>query len=707
MRYPFLFFLFLFSVSLYGQDRKFAVFQNLDTTYASLSTNWNYKKGDNPKWKEFDFDDKDWKTISRSNIAVLDSIEKIEQDDIYWFRKYMRSEVENDSLLLLLAQRGASEVYLNGKQILKVGEIGRDGTQSEAKGWDSHFGAFGLEEGKEYVLAIRYQYLKSNLILPEKTNPGLEVRLASISKALDLGVGFEWVRKDVNDGKFMIFFSLGITSFLVILFIGLWIYTKEKASLYLTFLSISLTLLSLQALDRYNFGFRDDYYPVQIFLQTLLIITVHLAAYEIMERRTDIWKKIILPLCLAPIIASFFFQDQYVYAFYVIITIISILRLTYLQWNLQKAASRTFLILTLIICLQPIVGLLESFTGQSFGLSQILPFTSFALPVGFALYVVGTLGVRTDRLKRNLLKVERLSHEREDILESQNEKLEKEVAQRTKDLQDSLENLKSTQTKLIQSEKMASLGELTAGIAHEIQNPLNFVNNFSEVSGELVDELNEELEKGDLEEVKFIASDLKSNLGKIKHHGGRAGDIVRNMLDHSRKSDGQREETDLNALADEYLRLSYHGMRAKDKSFKADFETDLDSRIPNIIVNASEMSRVFLNLINNAFYEVNKKAQVNPNSSYKPKVVVKSSLIEFDGQPTGAEFIVSDNANGIPDDIKSKIFQPFFTTKPTGSGTGLGLSLTYDIINAHMGDLEVQSEKGVGTQMMIYLPIQM
>ena len=269
-------------------------------------------------------------------------------------------------------------------------------------------------------------------------------------------------------------------------------------------------------------------------------------------------------------------------------------------------------------------------------------------------------------------------------------------------LQKSLEELKAAQQQLIQSEKMASLGELTAGIAHEIQNPLNFVNNFSEVSNELIDEMKEELEKGDIKEAEAIAADVKQNLEKINHHGQRAADIVKGMLQHSRSSTGQKEPTDINALCDEYLRLAYHGLRAKDKSFNAKFETDFDPSLPKINVVPQDIGRVILNLINNAFYTVSEKAKsLMPNAeSYEPTVVVSTKNLG-----DKVEVKVKDNGNGISEKIKDKIFQPFFTTKPTGQGTGLGLSLSYDIVKAHGGEIKVESANGAGTEFTVVLPV--
>ncbi len=306
-----------------------------------------------------------------------------------------------------------------------------------------------------------------------------------------------------------------------------------------------------------------------------------------------------------------------------------------------------------------------------------------------------------------------------------------ELENKTHALENAMANLKATQAQLIQSEKMASLGELTAGIAHEIQNPLNFVNNFSEVSKELIGEMNEELAVGNMQMAKEIAADIEQNLEKINHHGKRAADIVKGMLQHSRTSSGVKEPTDINALADEYLRLSYHGLRAKDKSlsdgqagFNADYKTDFDPNLPKINIIPQDIGRVLLNLINNAFYAVLQRQKtlavlhvrqktlavlhvrqktlsgLDSLEPYKPAVTVSTKNLG-----DRIEISVKDNGPGIPPEIKDKIFQPFFTTKPTGQGTGLGLSLAYDIVKAHGGELKVETKEGEGTEFIIQLPI--
>jgi len=283
------------------------------------------------------------------------------------------------------------------------------------------------------------------------------------------------------------------------------------------------------------------------------------------------------------------------------------------------------------------------------------------------------------------------------------------LLQRQKEkVESTLSELKSTQQQLIQSEKMASLGELTAGIAHEIQNPLNFVNNFSEVNTELIDELNEEAKKGNLEEVQAIAKNIKENEEKINHHGKRADAIVKGMLQHSRSSTGIKEPTDINKLADEYLRLSYHGLRAKDKDFNAIMKTDFDETIGAINIVPQDIGRVLLNLYNNAFYAIQQKQKEAVEglptfqrlaTLYEPTVWVSTEKVN-----DKVVLTVKDNGNGIPQKVLDKIFQPFFTTKPTGEGTGLGLSLSYDIIKAHGGKLLAETKEGEGAEFIIELP---
>ncbi len=306
----------------------------------------------------------------------------------------------------------------------------------------------------------------------------------------------------------------------------------------------------------------------------------------------------------------------------------------------------------------------------------------------YTLYILCFLGiaVMANRYIRNRI-----------VLKERMRSREKELLQ-AKEIEKAYNELKSTQAQLIQSEKMASLGELTAGIAHEIQNPLNFVNNFSEVNQELIAETKEELAKGNIEEVAKMISQIGDNEGKILHHGKRADAIVKSMLQHSRTSSNIKEPTDLNALADEYLRLAYHGMRSKDKSFNAAMQTDYDESIGLIPLIPQDIGRLLLNLYNNAFYAVNDKKKT-AEKGYEPTVSVTTKKIN-----SMVEIRIKDNGSGIPQKVRDKIFQPFFTTKPTGEGTGLGLSLSYDIAKAHGGEIKVSTKEGEFTEFVIRVP---
>ena len=299
----------------------------------------------------------------------------------------------------------------------------------------------------------------------------------------------------------------------------------------------------------------------------------------------------------------------------------------------------------------------------------------------------------------------RIVAEQKGVLEVMVEERTAELTRQKEELIQTVENLKATQTQLVQSEKMASLGELTAGIAHEIQNPLNFVNNFSEVNTELAAELKFILDKLAVpdkvkDELQAITDDIVQNHEKILYHGKRADTIVKSMLQHSRTNNGQKEEADINVLADEYLRLSYHGLRAKDKTFNAIFETDLDPAMGKIMVVPQDIGRVVLNLVNNAFYAVNEKKKT-AEPGYQPKVWLSTKRF---GKL--AIIKIRDNGNGMPDSVKEKIFQPFFTTKPTGKGTGLGLSLSYEIVTkGHGGSLVVETTEGKETCFTIKIPV--
>ena len=384
-----------------------------------------------------------------------------------------------------------------------------------------------------------------------------------------------------------------------------------------------------------------------------------------------------------------------------------------LSWSYQPARTLLFSIVPFVV-LSAVEETVHALLPGFYKANKEFFSSSYA----FSTFWVIAFSVIASRQKKRLAneQAERDAQEaRNRLIEATNAELERQVAARTaeltrqkEELLQTVADLKATQEQLVQKEKMASLGELTAGIAHEIQNPLNFVNNFAEVSVELLEELGEELQAGRADDAQDLMSDIRQNLEKINYHGHRADAIVKSMLQHSRSRSDERHPTDLNALADEYLRLSYHGLRAKDSQFNATMVTDFDPALKPVTVAGQEIGRVLLNLFNNAFYAVTERknqakvSDTTEQDAYKPTVTVSTHLAV-----NRVIIRVRDNGTGIPESVKAKIFQPFFTTKPTGEGTGLGLSLSYDIVTkGHGGTLTVESTEGEGTTFIVTLPGQ-
>ncbi|GHB81165.1 sensor histidine kinase [Persicitalea jodogahamensis] len=379
----------------------------------------------------------------------------------------------------------------------------------------------------------------------------------------------------------------------------------------------------------------------------------------------------------------------------------------YTRYEFKSVRSLMMSVIPLIVI--GVLGDVTSLVSKSFYDNYNEYFDMFKV---FAIIWVVAMWYQNRRQQKQLAaeRLQRLEEEKQNqLMQARKAELEVLVAERTneitrqkEELVIALDHLKTTQGQLVQSEKMASLGELTAGIAHEIQNPLNFVNNFAEVNTELIQELKEEQEKGDPDHelVEEILRDLADNMEKMVYHGKRADSIVKGMLMHSRTGTGEKESVDVNALADEYMRLAYHGLRAKDKSFNATLEKDFDPEVIVARVMPQDFGRVLLNIFNNAFYAVSQRAR-QEGEEYRPTVWLSSKL-----ENGTVEIRIKDNGTGIPDEVRAKIFEPFYTTKPTGQGTGLGLSLSYDIIhNGHGGRLEVESEQGSHTLFIVRIPV--
>jgi two-component system NtrC family sensor kinase len=735
MKHFFYIIAFLFPLTLFGQRENVLVIA--DSTVADrwldLTQNWRYQKGDNMAWANPDFDDSSWSQFSGDNLNMPDGEKAIaDRGEIAWFRKRIKANSSlTKTIVLNIRQQGASEIYLDGRLIHQLGKVSSSKDEIIKINPFRQILQLPLEKGKEQVLAVRFVNAQHKFPMYTGTNGIIRISISTLSNANS---------KDIIKNNRIAFFlqqvknshiALGITILMFIIFISFYLFfPDEKINGYFA-ISILLTILYLSGFIRII----DS--PEVSFLITLLNYTCFIFSfiiflyclYSIMEQPLDWVYKASIFLGLIAIGCFFLYPVSTVFIGWTFFLWVAIIRISVKSWNKNKVASILFLICIFIEMLfsatffLAFIGVIQTF------ILFISPFIFMLIPVTLAIYLGYAFGKRSQDLRLNLERVQKLSKEKETILYSQNETLEKQVKERTSELNHSLENLKSTQAQLIQSEKMASLGELTAGIAHEIQNPLNFVNNFSEVSAELVDEMKEELAAGTEASVQFaveIADDLKQNLEKITLHGKRADAIVKGMLEHSKRGSGQKELTNLNALADEFLRLSYQSFLAKEPNFKCELKTDFASDLPQVSVIPQDIGKVLLNLFNNAFYAcaerlaqsevegsrsaVDEKAKSIPQPSeagevYKPLVIIKTTAAKSPSGDLGVEISVQDNGPGIPDSIKEKIFQPFFTTKPTGSGTGLGLSLSYDIVKAHGGEIRIESEEGKGSDFQIIIPV--
>jgi signal transduction histidine kinase len=698
-----------------GQDTLVIRESDFEDHMLEISGNdsWLFKAGNQSHWANIDIPLDDWEQLAPTelNEDFMDASGNLEG----WFRIVIRlDESMQDSILLMnLTNLGqAVELYVNGDHFFAFGKTGDKTIPYKRAKVNETYKVFplSLKPGANYVIALHYRHKALGFPFDEM----MEDMILQFRIKLYSGMHGVSLSKEKSYQSSFGFIAIAImNTILLLLFILIWITNKKEPVLKLIIYSSIITALNayvvLLGLDYFDVGLKMKLAAreLQYLLLPIIIYFIVLIFSRVFRFDNKLHNLLISIPAIVMIINFFSIRIMAVSAlavvFYVGLCIYYIIR----SWKHVKGAQWVLvvgfmLIIAVIIYLFAALALNLNAGGW---LTYYLVFSIYPL----SLLVFVALRFRDIKAER-VMKAEKLlvvTEEKRLQAENQQVVLEKQVEERTTELQQSLENLKATQSQLIHAEKMASLGELTAGIAHEIQNPLNFVNNFSEVNRELIIELREELENGNLEEVKEIATDLEQNEEKISHHGKRADEIVKGMLQHSRTSSGKKEPTDINVLADEYLRLAYHGLRAKDKSFNADFKLVADENLPKVNVVPQDMGRVLLNLINNAFHAVSERnlsgfqnlTGLPQQENYKPTVTVYTKNLG-----DKIEIRVKDNGNGIPEEIKTKIFQPFFTTKPTGEGTGLGLSLSYDIVKAHGGEIKVNSKAGDGTEFIIILP---
>jgi len=680
---------------------------NIPQAGIPLNKGWKFHTGDDKTWAVPDYNDDNWQGINPSKPIKF--LPKVREAQIGWFRLKLivGRALRGKTVAFSINQIGASEIYLNGKLIRQYGIVNSSFKLEQLYDPKGQPLTIQLDDKPEQVLAIRYSYNKQNVYIGYGQD-AFNILMTWPADAWDNFTDYfnSFANRSIVFGVFLILSILHLFIYLS--------YRERKIYLYLSLYTFFQACAFSTALASYLYSSNSTFFFSTIFSisaplgQIFFLFTV----YELFNQPKKAWFRLLVLLCILVIPFEFlkdYGTDQRILDPFGMLIYIEIIRVSVISWRRKQPDALLFLLgqsiaLFFFFLFSPV----SFFGGQPGIFISIEVDIAFLTPAVVISILLAREFVHSNiALKQQLVEVEKLSEksleqelEKQQILASQNEVLEKQVEKRTTELSQSLTNLKQAQAQLIQAEKMASLGELTAGIAHEIQNPLNFVNNFSEVNTEMIDDLESELKSGNINEALAIAADIKENEQKINHHGKRADGIVKGMLQHSRARSSDKALININALADEFMRLSYHGLKSNDKTFNAEMITCFDPRLPQIKVIGQDIGRVFLNLFNNAFYAVNQKAKVT-ETSYKPEVYIstladdKSIIIK-----------VKDNGIGIPNGIKDKIMQPFFTTKPTGEGTGLGLSLTYDmIVKGHGGNIIIDSTEGEGSEFTITLPI--
>jgi len=697
---------------------------------------WVFKQGTDTGLAKMNIDTAGWKQLRPNQLSAkyADKNGRVEG----WFRIKVRldSSFLNKPIYFGFASWAATEFYVDGESVATRGNTGENGKAFREYNGDLDPVSMRFNTSVPHIFSVHFVGYLSPL------SPNNLKAQTELYELLIL-CGPNYIKHSLKNTKTDTTFNtlwLIVCAILAVLFWLLLVQNpKEKNLFWIALYTSAFTIFIYCTTGSYS-GIGTTYSEYvsystisAFFLIGMILLLLPILLIKTFKRKIN--SKLILFLFILYLlnVLSLFFPGSFlsISRFMVMggvsIIFIAGICLYYVitSWKSLRGAQWAIvigLIFTLFTFLagEILVLIFKNLSNSSYFDKIISSVFYLSFPLSLLIYVSMRFKEIIKEVQLNAKKVVELSEEKKVKAENHQKVLQAEVARQTGEIRQTLENLKSTQAQLIQSEKMASLGELTAGIAHEIQNPLNFVNNFSEVNKEMLEELKAErlkpnAERDDTLQDELI-NDVIDNSEKINHHGKRAGDIVKGMLQHSRVSTGTKEPTDINALANEYLRLSYHGLRAKDKSFNAEMKTDFDKSlsadeagIGKINIIPQDIGRVLLNLYNNAFYAVQQKQkelakEVTPfqkgSPLYEPTVSVTTRKSE-----SHVLITVSDNGNGILKNIIDKIFQPFFTTKPTGSGTGLGLSLSYDIVKAHGGEIKVETEEGEGSEFLIQLPI--
>jgi two-component system NtrC family sensor kinase len=674
--------------------------KDLQTIFLTQLNGWIFKQGNDTNWIKTEIDTTGWIKMNPTQFTIKNADKNGRLEGWLRMRFKLNSSFENMRIGIQTWRWAATDVYIDGNYITSYGNTGLNGKPYEENREEfPTIQPLHIETEKEHALAVHIVDYVAPLDNRHLKTESLSNSFASLIALTGPLAAKKTTTFWINAGGYFFLYS-GVIGFLSVLFWFLYLQNRREKNLLFISISTSLWFIwpLLLTIAAYPLDLDFNRWWLIAFIAyewwPLAIASMLYTAGEIFNFKYKKALAIFAILFVIYCVFGFYFSEIDV-GDTLIPLVITILLLYIVVSSWKKLKGAQWAVVAGIL-LTAIFSFLSNYVSG--WLYESIWFLS--LPASLMIYVAMRFKEILREVQVNAKQVVQLSEEKKEQAVQQQKILEEEVARQTIELRTSLDNLKSTQAQLIQSEKMASLGELTAGIAHEIQNPLNFVNNFADVNTELIAEMKQEIDKGNIEEVKSIAKDIEDNEQKIVHHGKRADSIVKGMLQHSRVSTGQKEMTDINALADEYLRLSYHGMRAKDKSFNATLKTNFDTAIGKINVVPQGIGRVLLNLLNNAFYSVMQKKK-ELNVPFEPTVAVCTKKVD-----SKIDIHVKDNGVGIPPNVVDKVFQPFFTTKPTGQGTGLGLSLSYDIIKAHGGEIKVETKDGEGAELIIRLPVK-
>ncbi|MDB5236285.1 MAG: hypothetical protein JWR44_3278 [Hymenobacter sp.] len=682
-----------------------------------LATGWRYRAGDDPAWARPSFDASAWDTLNPAR--EVNQLPPRLRTGIGWLRLRLRPGDSLREHALLLQARlnlwGAWELYLNGRLVQRQGVLAADPAQVRPAGTSPGPVEVPGRGPAELVLALRFAPWPSPLAAQAGKRPVLAFTLWGASQLRRAETAQAAARS-----VFLVVGSLALL--LMLLHVAFFRYNPaRRANLYFAGYAGALGLAALDFYFGRTLGFATASVSILFAKGAYVLLSLSSwgavrALYSLFGFRPGrLYRGLWVSGGLLLVYSTGFAPGAAAFVAFLAVVLLATaeqLRLTGRALRQRRGGAR-LVGAGFGLALAAVAGTAAlAVSGTSVSpLGSSLAFVATFLPPALAisLFLAREFALDAQRLQVQLGEVERLSaqtrtqeKEKQTLLATQNETLETQVRLRTGELQRSLSDLRTTQAQLIQKEKMASLGELTAGIAHEMQNPLNFVTNFADVSAELVAELEEEQQRParDAGREAGLLGDLKQNLVKIAQHGQRAAGIVKGMMAHSRPSAGERRPTDVNRLADECLRLAYQGARTQKASFHAVLTTDFGADLPLMTLAGADVGRALLNLFTNAFYAVRQRQQ-HGEAGYQPRVGVRTLLLNQQVQ-----IQVTDNGTGMSPAVQGKVFQPFFTTKPPGEGTGLGLSLAHDIVaQGHGGTLTVESQEGQGSTFSVALPV--